>query len=91
MVLGATVADDCELSTYTEVIEVLVNLRFLVRERRRRERISLRALGRMIGLSASTIVRFEQGNDISTEGLLVLICWVGDLPLEYSGRSGPDT
>jgi transcriptional regulator with XRE-family HTH domain len=76
------VADDCELSTYTEIVEVVVNLRFLVRERRRRERLSLRALGRMTGLSASTIVRFEQGNDISTEGLLTLVRWVGDLNTE---------
>lgn len=89
MTLGVTVADDYELSTYTEIVEVLANLRFLVRERRRRERVSLRTLAKITGVTASTIHRFEHGKDVSTEGLLALVRWVGDLPPEYSVRSRP--
>lgn len=84
-------ADGCELSTYTEIVEVLTNLRFLVRERRRRERISQRRLAEITGLANSSVHRFEQGKDVSTEGLLALVRWVGDLPPDKIPRSARDT
>lgn len=84
-------SDDCELSTYTEIVEVLTNLRFLVRERRRRERISMRRLAEITGLAGSSIHRFEHGKDVSTEGLLALVRWVGDLSPDKIPRSGRDT
>lgn len=73
-------ADECELSTYDELVEVITNLRFLVREKRRRERLSYRAAAEAVGLSGksgSTLHRFEGGQDVSAENLVALIRWVG--------------
>jgi hypothetical protein len=70
---------ECELSTYAEIVEVITNLRFLVRERRRRERLSMRAVADLTGLNASSIHRFENGKDVSTDNLLALVRWVGDI------------
>lgn len=75
-------ASDCELSTYAEVIEVIENLRFLVREKRRRDRLTMRDVATAADgdMNASTIHRFEHGKDISTANLVALIRWVGNLP-----------
>ncbi|RZT87488.1 hypothetical protein EV383_4413 [Pseudonocardia sediminis] len=68
---------DCELTSYAEIVEVITNLRFLVREKRRRERLSMRAAAEQIGVgNASTIHRFEHGNDVSTENLVAMIRWL---------------
>lgn len=72
--------DQCELSSYSELVEVILNLRFLVREKRRRERLSMREVGRQTGLSPSTFTRFEtHGHDLSTDGLVALVKWLGDV------------
>ena len=76
--------DHCELSTYAELVEVIVNLRFLVREKRRRERLSQRAAAKVIGCTPMTISRFESGAEVDTHNLIYLIEWVGGLP-------GPDS
>lgn len=84
-------ADECELSTYDEVIEVIENLRFLVREKRRRDRLSLRAVAEQAGIKgASTVHRFEQGRDASTDVLVALIRWVADQrPASTDGDAHP--
>lgn len=75
-------ADECELSSYAEVVEVITNLRFLVREKRRRDRLSLQATATQAGISsASTVHRFEQGRDVSTDILVALIQWVAARPV----------
>lgn len=72
--------DHCELSTYTELVDVIVNLRFLVREKRRRDRLSQRAVASELGLSPSTMVRFEtHGRDLSAEAIVTIIKWLGDV------------
>lgn len=75
---GIGVVDECELTSYAELIEVIANLRFLVREKRRRERLSIRAAAEQAGLSAySTVHRFEFGAEVQTTTLIALIKWVG--------------
>lgn len=70
-------ADECELTSYDELIEVITNLRFLVREKRRRERLSIRSAAEQAGLSVhSTVYRFERGHSVHTDTLVPLIRWV---------------
>lgn len=74
-------ADHCELTSYDELIDVITNLRFLVRERRRRERLSLRAAAEQAGVpTMSTVYRFEQGESVRTDTLIAFIRWVAESP-----------
>lgn len=69
---------DGALSSYAEVIAVIEALPVLVRETRRRRGLSLRQAARNIGsVEASTLHRFEGGQQIHSGNLLALLRWVG--------------
>lgn len=70
-------ADDRGLTTYGEIADVLSNLRLIVREARRRDRLTLAALAEASGVrSASTIHRFEGGQELSVENVIALLRWL---------------
>lgn len=69
------VADD-RPAAYDELIKVLTNLRFLVRETRRRRGLSIRAAAEQLGLSHTVISRFEEGAGVQLGNAIVLLRWV---------------
>lgn len=73
-------------SSYTELVSVLEVLPLLVREKRRRDGLSLRAAARQLGLSASTVNRVEknEGQGDAEQGVtlssaITILRWVGGL------------
>ena len=66
------------LSPYDELISILDSLPVLVREKRRRLGLSLRAAADEIGMSAPTIQRCEAGQkEVSLTNATILLRWVG--------------
>lgn len=53
---------DQDLSTYTEMVDVLERLPQIVRDARRARGISLRAVGRESGISNPALSQFENGH-----------------------------
>jgi transcriptional regulator with XRE-family HTH domain len=70
------VSNHCELSSYTELAEVLASLPMLLRETRRARRLSLRAAATEIGCSFSTIARFEAGDGVHSDFLVAAVRWL---------------
>lgn len=72
---------DCDLTSYAELADVLENLPMLVREKRRRDRLSLHRAGALVGCAASTLMRFEKGeNGIALDTAAALVRWLGAAP-----------
>ena len=69
-------AGDDHPAPYGELIEVLTNLRLLVRETRRRRGLSIRAAAEQLGLSHTVISRFEEGAGVQLGNAIVLLRWV---------------
>lgn len=70
-------ATDRGLTTYGEIADVLDNLRMIVREARRRDRLTLAALAEASGVrSPSTLHRFEAGHELSVENVIALLRWL---------------
>lgn len=70
-------SEECELTSYGEMVEVIENLPFLVREMRRERRLSMRRAAEETGLSASTFARLESGeHGVSADGLVSLLRWL---------------
>ena len=68
-----------ELVSYAEIARVVELLPTLVREKRRRDGLSLRSAADRIGVAASTVTRFENGSGIAWETVPVLLRWVGEV------------
>ena len=68
-----------ELVSYLEIARVVELLPTLVREKRRRDGLSLRSAADRIGVAASTVKRFEDGAGIAWETVPVLLRWVGEV------------
>jgi len=64
-------------TTYDELADVLVLLPTLVREKRRRQGLSLRAAAEAANVSFTVLMRFEQGNGIVLSNAIALLRWVG--------------
>lgn len=64
------------LTPYAELAEVLANLPLLVRDRRRQQRLSIRAAAEQIGISFSTISRMENGDDMNEASLAAVLRWL---------------
>jgi hypothetical protein len=62
---------------YQEIVNVLNALPLIVREKRRRDRLSLRAAEADSGVSAGTINRCEQGDGLQMSHAVALLSWVG--------------
>jgi len=69
------VADD-KPAAYDELIDVLTQLRFLVRETRRRRGLSIRATAAQLPVSHTVISRFEEGAGIQLSNAITLLRWV---------------
>lgn len=69
--------DDCELTTYAEMANVLGNLTFLVRECRRARRLSMRAAATEMGLAPSVLHRMEQGTSApALPNVVAILIWL---------------
>ena len=64
------------VTPYAEILALLDSLPVLVREKRRREGLSLRQAARDTGLSFSTICRCENGDDIVLTHARALLAWI---------------
>ena len=72
-------SDTCDLTTYDEVADLVEQLPTLVREKRRRERLSLRTAAEQLGVAASTLAGFEaRERGIATDSLVALFRWLGE-------------
>ncbi len=67
---------DCELTSYADLADIVENLAFLVREKRRERRMSARAVAAETGLCSSTMTRLDQGKTVSSDGLVALLRWM---------------
>lgn len=63
-------------ASYGELIEVLFALPTLVREKRRRDGLSLRAAGDHSGVGFNTVTRTERGEHCSLENAIRLLRWL---------------
>jgi DNA-binding XRE family transcriptional regulator len=66
------------LQSYDEIVEILSSLRLLIREKRRRLRLTQDAAAEAIGMDGSTLCRFERGE--TAPGLptsIRMIAWLG--------------
>ena len=54
---------------------------------RKRHGLSWAALSRQVGVSASTIRRFEAADDAEADGVLALIAWLNTRPEQYIPKS----
>lgn len=75
-------SDTSELTSYGEILRVLDLLPDLVREKRRRDGLSLRGAEAASGVGMTTIMRFENGHDPSWSTGIALLRWVGAAPTE---------
>jgi hypothetical protein len=66
-------------ASYEDIAAVLDSLPMLVREKRRREQLSVRAAVKQLGFSFSTLHRFERGEDCVLSNVVLMIRWVGSL------------
>ena len=68
------------LVSYPEIARVVELLPTLVREKRRRNGLSLRVAGDQTSVAAATLMRFEYGTGgIAWEKVPVLLRWVGEV------------
>lgn len=92
--MSATANPDGVPSSYGELIDVLFALPTLVREKRRRDGLSLRAAGDDSGVKFNTVTRTERGEHCSLENVIRLMRWLDGRPttlavLPATGPSGP--
>lgn len=66
-------------TSYGELAAILRSLRMLVCEKRRQLQITQREVARRVGLSYSTVSRFESGMDVSLANAVRLVEWLGEL------------
>lgn len=72
-------------TTYTELAEVIASIPVLIRDKRRRDGLSLREAGRQLDVSFSSVKRWEAGEAIgSTDELMALLRWLGDARREVT-------
>lgn len=70
-----------ELAGYAELIEVLEALPLLVREHRRRLKLTLREAGERAGVGFNTLYRLESRvGDCSLSNALAILRWLGADP-----------
>ena len=64
------------LSTYAEMMEVLDALPLLIREKRRRDGISMREAARQMGINPAVIHRIENGEGIHLSNARSVLHWL---------------
>lgn len=60
-----------------DMVDIAENIGFLVREERRKRRVSARQVGREIGITSATFTRLEKGHSINVNTLVALLRWLG--------------
>lgn len=65
-----------KLTTFSDLAKVITDLPVIVRNVRRSRGLSVRAVGRAIGVSMSTISRIENGEDCNTVSLVAVLRWL---------------
>lgn len=65
-----------ELTSYGELAQVIENLPLLVREKRRREGMSLRTAAADSGVHFMTLRRFELGENAAMSSVVCLLRWL---------------
>ncbi|MCX5066627.1 helix-turn-helix domain-containing protein [Micromonospora lupini] len=65
-----------DLSSYSELGDVLAALPVLLRGERRRRQLSIRAAADELGCSASTISRIEAGHDCVLSITIAVLRWI---------------
>lgn len=73
------------LTSYSDLADLLASLPLLVREARRQRQLSVRDVGRQLGMSFSTISRVENGDDCVLSNAVAILRWL-DRPAERSDR-----
>lgn len=63
-------------TAYAELAQVIDRLPMLVREARRARGVSIRAAGRQMGLSFSTVSRFENGEGVTLNNAVLVLRWL---------------
>jgi len=63
-------------STYAELAAVLESLPDALRMTRRARGVSLRGCAREIGISFSTVTRFEDGEDVVLSHAIAIMRWI---------------
>lgn len=66
-----------ELSSYAELAGLLDALPVLLREARRRRRLTMREAAAEMGCSISTVCRIEAGEDCVLSNALAVLRWLG--------------
>ena len=66
----------------TDVLTVLANLGLAVKAVRVARGLSLREVAKQTGLSASTVMRIEDGEDTVVTHAAILLVWLGATPTE---------
>jgi predicted transcriptional regulator len=66
-------------ASYEDIAAVLDSLPMLVREKRRREQLSVRAAAKQLGFSFSTLHRFERTGVCSLPNARRILHWLGSL------------
>jgi len=68
-----------KMTTYTELAAVLAALPLLLREARRSRQLSMRGAATQLGMSQSTVMRIEAGEDCALSNAAAVLRWL-DLP-----------
>lgn len=66
---------DGKPTSYSEIVTLLGDLPMLVREKRRRNGLSLREAARQVGVSFSTLDRFERSEDAQLRTTVIPLLW----------------
>lgn len=72
----------CDLSTYTALADTLASLPLLLRAERRRRQLSSRAAAAELGVSPSTVVRIEAGEDHVASHAVAVLRWLDTQPAD---------
>ncbi len=83
-------APNSRLPSYGELAAVLGNLPLILRETRRQRGLSLRAAARELGMSFSTVTRFENGEDIVLSNAMGILRWADSPAAAPSQQEGED-
>lgn len=69
------------LTSYSELADLLGHLPLLLREARRARQLSVREAGRQLGVSGATISRIEGGEDCTGSNAVKILRWLDRAPL----------
>lgn len=63
---------------YLELADVIAAIPLLLREKRRTRGLSIREVGKEMGISHSTVARIESGNDYVASHAVIVLMWLAE-------------